>query len=1274
MALSVGEIQATLTLQDLLSPAVKSAAAITSAEMGKISTAAMSAKADVASLEKQWEAFANVPAAQAPIATALGEATIKAQLLQQQLSGMKQAINDSLKPPDEPDALPSFLSRIGNSFVARVAEGMLLRDAIREVLSVVKSLAEAFPNLLEHTVAVGDSLFNMSVKTGASVEGLSALRYVASQTGVNFDSFSTTLSMMERNLGATGAAGKNVSETLGRMGLDLTTVKNMRSDEAFLAIAKALEGVTNNADKAHDAQLLMGRGAKEMAALWHEDISGMMQDARDLGLVMSTETAAGAHLAEIGFQALRMQVEALGMHIANAFIPAIIGVENDLGIGLTNAVKELNAQLGATGGSGGFLATVAQAMGTGDAAIAAQIKLYDDLKGALIGMVRIEENVVTAIGWAMAGFDAAVVVIARVEDGYYRLAIASQYVAKAQLELARLGTSGEERQVYDAEIKIIDETIKGYGLEITANQQRIAAKESAEGEWVAWAASANSQIEIGLNAIAAAHTDVGKKITEMAAISRGAAGGFSDDLDGIGASATAAEKSIDKAGQLWDEYFALVAKGAGESLAHQLDEDKKWYDGKLTALNEALAKETKAHAGHADELRALKEASNNELEALNAVYWQKDADAIKAALAKVEESTTATVGNIQRELGPASLTTTSQLSAMFRQLQLDFNGLGRDTQSFLSDAAIPKGMKDAGVAVNELIGSLVEGSFGGGGAGYGSGSSGSHTLEGALKASYFGVDALKDKTSTLTSTIGSLATALSQLAQVSGDTWSSMVRDLAKAVVGMDAVVKAKDAFNAQGANFGDKAASIATIGASALSEAETISAGAKGESGAMGALGGAAQGALFGAAFGGVGAAVGAVIGGAIGAISAMTGPTAQEKLTRTTRDDFMKQFQGQGDSTGIQTLGDDITALGVSATEAQQQIGAMLDARTPEAFDAAMAKINVEIKQVADIAKGVTGVQSLVGAFENAGHVIPASMLASLQSLKDMKGLTDAEKTSIQGLIDGAKPNFEDLKGKAAALGITLEALGPQFEQGDLNQKAEDVWQTIQDLINAAGPNALGGILSSTMTDASGKTIGLRTTISDLVNESKKFGTTIPDNMKPYIQNLIDAGLLTDSAGNKVKDMSGIKFAPTMQTALDTMNTALATLTKFLKDLPSIIAGIPTIDLGSLDVNGYDANNSLKKKATGFAGGGVVPDYFAGGGTVPSWVFRPKGTDTVPAMLTPGETVLTPTQLAALRGGDAGDMTVSTTVMLDGEVLGRYMDRRSKRSFLLRQKAPAN
>jgi tetratricopeptide (TPR) repeat protein len=280
------------------------------------------------------------------------------------------------------------LAALGNSWVARVAEGVLLRDAIHQVLDLVKDGIMAFPDLVKHTTAFGNSLYEMSLKTGASVENLSALRYVASQTGIDFTSFGTTLAKMQQALGSTGAKADELQKHLDVLGLNLQTLKNEKPDQAFIDIMSALENIPNRADQAAAGIAIFGRGFKDMAGLTQESITELMADAERLGLVMSTETAAAAHAAEVGFKALGMQMDSLGMRIGAAFIPAVIGLEESIGQLLTGALDDANQGLKDMGGGNGFLATVARAMGTGEAAIAAQVTLYEMLRDALISVVR----------------------------------------------------------------------------------------------------------------------------------------------------------------------------------------------------------------------------------------------------------------------------------------------------------------------------------------------------------------------------------------------------------------------------------------------------------------------------------------------------------------------------------------------------------------------------------------------------------------------------------------------------------------------------------------------------------------------------------------------------------------------------------------------------------------------------------------------------------------------------------------------------------------------
>lgn len=252
------------------------------------------------------------------------------------------------------DGASPVFENIGNAAETsweKIAEGVvsgeLMKDALEKLgeagVEAFTKIAEAIPNLIEHTITVGNSLYEMSLKTGATVENLSALRYVASQTGMDFDSFGTILYRMENSLGSTGQKADNMQASLDRLHLSLNTLRDERPDQAFIDIISALEEIPNRADQANIAQGIFGRGAKEMAGLFVENIKIMMDEAKDLGLVMSTSDAAAAHAADVGFKAFEMQVEAVAMRFASSFMPGILAVTNILR-------NEFQQAVGAAGG------------------------------------------------------------------------------------------------------------------------------------------------------------------------------------------------------------------------------------------------------------------------------------------------------------------------------------------------------------------------------------------------------------------------------------------------------------------------------------------------------------------------------------------------------------------------------------------------------------------------------------------------------------------------------------------------------------------------------------------------------------------------------------------------------------------------------------------------------------------------------------------------------------------------------------------------------------
>jgi hypothetical protein len=406
----------------------------------------------------------------------------------------------------------------------------VVQTGLEAIVGAATAAAAAFSGLLIYTVSLGNKIYEMSLRTGASVEDLSKLRYVASQTGIDFDSFSTTLFKMEKSLGATGSAADKTQETLGRLGLNMQTLKNENPADAFNQIVDGLEHFKNKSDQAAIGAQLFGRGWKEMAGLASVSIKGLEQDAEDLGVVMTTRTASAAHAAEAGFERLTLQLEGTATKIGSAFLPAIIGLETDLGTLLKDAIDGVNASFGKMGGSGGFIATVVKAMGTGNEAIAAQIKVYEYLRDALIATVRYGiEPVVTAFSALMQIWDEGKILVDLAVLGYEKLAYGLETVLLWTEKLAHIGSPFDKTVTDD--INATNFAMSQLGDKIEKDTVNIVNLRQGQQDWAQSGIEANRKIEASLTSLGKTHVDVEGIIAKFGKESKDAYGGVSDEVD-----------------------------------------------------------------------------------------------------------------------------------------------------------------------------------------------------------------------------------------------------------------------------------------------------------------------------------------------------------------------------------------------------------------------------------------------------------------------------------------------------------------------------------------------------------------------------------------------------------------------------------------------------------------------------------------------------------------------------------------------------------------------
>lgn len=157
-------------------------------------------------------------------------------------------------------------------------------------LSPLVGSAKIFSNL-------GDEIAKMSERTGFSVETLSELKYVASQNDVELSSLGTAISKMQRSIVDAGRGLKTQKEALGALGLSFEQLKNLSPEEQFMRIAEALGRIEDPTQKAALAMMLFGRAGIDLMPMFNlgaEGIEKLRKQARELGLTMTSESAAAA--------------------------------------------------------------------------------------------------------------------------------------------------------------------------------------------------------------------------------------------------------------------------------------------------------------------------------------------------------------------------------------------------------------------------------------------------------------------------------------------------------------------------------------------------------------------------------------------------------------------------------------------------------------------------------------------------------------------------------------------------------------------------------------------------------------------------------------------------------------------------------------------------------------------------------------------------------------------------------------------------------------------
>jgi hypothetical protein len=266
-----------------------------------------------------------------------------------------------------------------------------------------------------------------------------------------------------------------------------------------------------------------------------------------------------------------------------------------------------------------------------------------------------------------------------------------------------------------------------------------------------------------------------------------------------------------------------------------------------------------------------------------------------------------------------------------------------------------------------------------------------------------------------------------------------------------------------------------------------------------------------------------------------------------------------------------------------------------------------------------------------------------------KTVEGFNSAVAEAM-ALLDTQKRAQQDLDAAVQKYGFTIEELGPKFAQQKMDEQAAQLLKDFQ-LLSAAG------------VDVNAVIAKMGPSLVEFVNTSIAAGATIPEAMRPMVDQLIASGQLLDENGNAFAsaEEAGISFA---QSLTDSMQSVI----EEIRNLVAALTGIPrevttTVTTHHQDTYGGGGGYTGEGEVPMARGGVALPFVPAAKGIIAA---RPGGQHILAGEGGKAELVAPVAALADRIGAAAAAMSGGGSqviqVVLDGRVLAEAMVRRNR------------
>lgn len=218
------------------------------------------------------------------------------------------------------DKASGVFSKFGESIQGAVTPIGAVAAGVAGAVAGAVTLANSFGE-------AGAELLNMSKRTGVSVETLSALKFAANQNDLSMDQLQTSFIDMNQHIAEFGEGSTSAAERFERVGLGLQDLQGLSPEQQFFTLIDAIAGIENQAERTAAAMGVFGEEAGEnilpLLEGGSEGIQAMMDQAEELGGVMTTESAEAAVEYNKKMEELKTTIGSAANQVGEALAPAI---------------------------------------------------------------------------------------------------------------------------------------------------------------------------------------------------------------------------------------------------------------------------------------------------------------------------------------------------------------------------------------------------------------------------------------------------------------------------------------------------------------------------------------------------------------------------------------------------------------------------------------------------------------------------------------------------------------------------------------------------------------------------------------------------------------------------------------------------------------------------------------------------------------------------------------------------------------------------------------